>query len=102
VEQRERRTSPAIHARANARLAAFDWALNEQCFEYTECDAYTAPGSFLPAGKAVFDVEYDTAPGCSQASSWKMNAQRTDLDLVGIQDSGYTYQPCVPDGQASW
>jgi hypothetical protein len=33
----------------------FDWALNEECFAYDECDLY-AP--FLSADKAVFHVEY--------------------------------------------
>jgi hypothetical protein len=33
----------------------FDWALNEECHAYDECDLY-AP--FLDAGKAVFHVEY--------------------------------------------
>jgi hypothetical protein len=81
---------------------AFDWVLNEQCFEYSECDVYTAKGSFLPAGKAVFDVEYNVAPGCTEAASDRMNAQRTDLDLVGAKTSGYSYLPCIPDSQTSW
>jgi hypothetical protein len=40
----------------------FDWALNEECFAYEECDRY-AP--FVDAGKAVFHVEYvdDQADG---------------------------------------
>jgi hypothetical protein len=83
-------------------LAVFDWALNEQCYEDGECDAYTAPGSFLPAGKAVFDVEYSVAPDCTKANAARMNAQQTDLDLVGATDNGYTYTPCVPDSQATW
>jgi hypothetical protein len=36
----------------------FDWALNEQCFELSEC-ASLAP--FIAAGKAVFQVEYGAA-----------------------------------------
>ena len=83
-------------------LAQFDWALNEQCYQYSECGAYTAAGSFIPAGKAVFDVEYSTSPDCSDATAAHMNAQLTDLDLVGATDSGYTYTPCVADSQASW
>jgi len=83
-------------------LGVFDWALNEQCYEYNECGVYTAAGSFLPAGKAVFDVEYGTAPTCTQANQAHMNAQQTDLDLVGATDSGYQYAPCVPDSQATW
>jgi hypothetical protein len=40
----------------------YDWALNEECFAYDECDRY-AP--FVDAGKAVFHVEYvdDQADG---------------------------------------
>lgn len=33
----------------------FDWALNEECMSYDECDT-TVP--FIEAGKAVFHVEY--------------------------------------------
>ena len=33
----------------------FDWALNEQCFEFDECGGY-AP--WIADGKAVFQVEY--------------------------------------------
>lgn len=39
-------------------VAAFDWALTEQCFEYRECTRFRP---FVVAGKAVFQVEY-TAP----------------------------------------
>lgn len=83
-------------------LAQFDWALNEQCYENSECGVYTAAGSFLPANKAVFDVEYNTAPDCTGANAAHMNAQQTDLDLVGATDSGYVYTPCVPDAQSTW
>ncbi len=83
-------------------VGAFDWALNEQCYEYSECDAYTQSGSFLPAGKAVFDVEYNQSPDCTQANQSHINAQLTDLDLVGATSSGYKYTPCVPDDQATW
>jgi len=36
-------------------IASFDWALNEECFTYEECDLL-AP--FIDAGMAVFQVEY--------------------------------------------
>ncbi|MBN2340564.1 MAG: endo alpha-1,4 polygalactosaminidase [Deltaproteobacteria bacterium] len=39
----------------DALAGCFDWALNEECFAYDECDLY-AP--FVSAGKAVFHVEY--------------------------------------------
>ena len=34
-----------------------DWALNEECLKYDECERL---GSFIAAGKAVFHVEYGT------------------------------------------
>jgi len=37
---------------------AFDFAVNEQCHEYTECDRLTP---FLTAGKPVFVAEYKSA-----------------------------------------
>ncbi|MGA2447513.1 MAG: endo alpha-1,4 polygalactosaminidase [Polyangiaceae bacterium] len=83
-------------------VSAFDWALNEQCYENSECDAYTQAGSFIPSGKAVWDVEYNVAPDCAQANQARLNAQLTDLDLVGATSSGYMYTPCVPDSQSTW
>jgi len=71
-------------------------------FEFSDCAAYTQAGNFLPAGKAVFDVEYNTSPNCTQANQWHLNAQLTDLGLVGATSSGYIYTPCVPDSQATW
>lgn len=38
----------------------FDYVINEQCFEFDECDENPAPGypAWIAAGKAVFTVEY--------------------------------------------
>lgn len=36
-------------------LPYFDWALNEQCFQFAECETLLP---FVQAGKAVFGVEY--------------------------------------------
>ncbi len=44
----------------------FDWALDEECLAYDECDLL-AP--FVDAGKAVFHVEYVDAPGQGQAKA---------------------------------
>jgi hypothetical protein len=41
-----------------------DWALNEQCNNYSECDGYV---SFIQAGKAVFNVEYTNPDGMTAA-----------------------------------
>lgn len=38
--------------------ADFDWALDEECYLYDECEALTP---FIDAGKAVFHVEYGDA-----------------------------------------
>ncbi len=83
-------------------VSSFDWALNEQCYENSECGVYSQSGSFIPSGKAVWDVEYNVSPDCTQANQAHLNAQFTDLDLVGATSSGYKYTPCVPDSQATW
>ena len=83
-------------------VSTFDWALVEQCYEYSECDVYTQAGSFIPAGKAVWDVEYNVSPTCSQANAAYMNAELRDLNLVAPTTSGYTYTPCIPDSQSTW
>ncbi len=58
----------------------FDWALNEQCHEYDECNLL-AP--FTRAGKAVFVAEYDldTASFCSKARAAGLMAMRKRLAL---------------------
>ena len=83
-------------------VSAFDWALQEQCYEYSDCAVYSQTGSFIPSGRAVFDVEYNVAPDCTDANQARMNAQRSDLDLVGATTTGYVYQPCIPDSQTTW
>ncbi len=52
-----------------ALVRLFNWALNEQCFEYAEC-ATLIP--FVAAGKAVFGVEYRGNPAsyCPRAAAW--------------------------------
>ncbi len=42
----------------------FDWALNEECLAYDECEALTP---FLVSGKAVFHVEYVDDPEAGPA-----------------------------------
>jgi hypothetical protein len=58
----------------------FDWALNEQCFQYSECDRLQP---FVRAGKAVFEAEYevDTAAFCPAARAAGLMAMRKRLDL---------------------
>lgn len=59
----------------------FDWALNEQCFQYNECEDYQV---FINAGKAVFGVEYhgDPADFCVQANQQKLFWLKKSLALT--------------------
>ena len=61
-------------------IAYFDWTLNEECFEYQECDTLLP---FIAAGKAVFNVEYvlDTGEFCGEARALGFNSVRKNLDL---------------------
>jgi hypothetical protein len=54
-------------------VGQFDWALNEQCFEYSECDALRP---FVNARKAVFNVEYNLATSsfCPQAQAMGLSS----------------------------
>lgn len=64
----------------------FDWALNEQCFQYSEC---TALSRFIAAGKAVFQVEYErtTAQFCTQANTMNFNSMRKNIALDSYRQS---------------
>jgi hypothetical protein len=61
-------------------LPYFDFALNEQCFQYHECSKLTR---FVDAGKAVFGVEYklDTADFCTRANALNFNFLKKKLSL---------------------
>jgi hypothetical protein len=65
---------------ATSLLPYFDGVLDEQCFEYEECDKFVP---FIQAGKPVFEVEYNLSSDefCSQANSMNFFAQVKDLDL---------------------
>jgi len=58
----------------------FDWALNEQCAQYAECEALLP---FVHAGKAVFGVEYQGDPGqyCPLVNALDFDWLEKDLDL---------------------
>jgi len=77
-----------------------DWALTEQCFEYSECQNFV--DSFVKNGKAVFNIEYSANPDCTFANKNHINSAKRDLDLVGPTASGYSYKPCMPDGSTAW
>jgi hypothetical protein len=61
-------------------LPSFDWALDEQCFQYSECGKLLP---FIKAGKAVFEVEYFMRPSkfCPEANSLDFNSMKKHLAL---------------------
>jgi hypothetical protein len=69
--------------------AYFDYAINEQCQQYNECDGYSS--YFVAAGKTVFQVEYKLATSkfCAQANGANRNAIKKTFDLF---DTPWT--PC--------
>jgi hypothetical protein len=61
-------------------LPYFDYAVNEQCFQYQECGKLRP---FVDAGKPVFQVEYKLAPArfCPKANALDFNSLRKNLSL---------------------
>lgn len=61
-------------------LPYFDWALNEQCFQYRECELLLP---FVAAGKAVFGVEYQGRPAnfCPKANAMNFDWLKKHEDL---------------------
>ncbi len=58
----------------------FDWALNEQCYQYEECELLQP---FIDAGKAVFGVEYsgDESEFCPYFNALGYSWLKKNLDL---------------------
>jgi hypothetical protein len=70
----------------------FDFAINEQCFQYKECN-YPPPGlpDWTASGKAVFNVEYRSQSlNCSQAATWSINSILKTVDLFDVP-----WTPCT-------
>ena len=61
---------------------SFDWVLDEQCYQYTECDLLDP---FTAASKTVFDAEYNVTNDdfCPDANARNFNAARFPLNLHG-------------------
>lgn len=66
---------------------AFDFAVNEQCFQYRECGKLRP---FVDAGKAVLHVEYELSRSkfCERALSLGFSSMRKGWDL------GVWRRPC--------
>jgi len=70
----------------------FDWALDEQCKQYSECDTLT---NFISAGKAVFECEYSGSASsvCPYMVGIKFSSLIKTLDLTAsIKAQCCTYQ----------
>lgn len=66
----------------------FDFAVNEQCWQFNECDRLLP---FSNAGKAVVQIEYAAKPArfCREANRRRWSAMSADRDLNGAR-----WQPC--------
>jgi len=67
-------------------VTSFDFELDEQCYEYTECNTLTP---FTRAGKAVFEVEYNEAPAafCPTMRALGFSSMKKDLDLTAARQA---------------
>jgi hypothetical protein len=61
-------------------VSQFDFALNEQCFQYNECDSLLP---FIEAGKPVFGIEYqgNESEFCPQANARNFDVLKKRLSL---------------------
>jgi hypothetical protein len=68
----------------------FDYAVNEQCFQYSECDngSNSYVTNFINQGKPVFNVEYKLAKTkfCTKANNWHFSSMKKTLDLDAWMD----------------
>jgi len=75
---------------------SFDWALNEQCNEYDECDGLD---NFISKGKAVFNTEYSGSAStiCPKMVTAKFTTLLKSLSLdasIKAQCCTYETSPC--------
>jgi len=75
----------------------FDFAVNEQCFQYQECSMVIP---FINSNKAVFNIEYEIKPEkyCETATAQKIDSLYKTLDLTFdpfIQCRSYTSNPSI-------
>ena len=64
----------------------FDFAVNEECFQYDECNTLKP---FVDAGKAVFGIEYNLANSsfCPQANTLNFDFLKKNLSLDAWRES---------------
>lgn len=85
-------------------LPHFDFAINEQCNEFDECNMVQP---FITAGKAVFNAEYNLATSkfCAAMNTDKFSSLLKTLDLTATYTACCTTCTgtitCVPDSTTS-
>jgi hypothetical protein len=75
---------------ATALVGDFDWALNEECYDYSECGSLKA---FSSAGKAVWIAEYKTVSADQCADSLANHFNTAQYALALGKTTGR--QPCA-------
>jgi hypothetical protein len=69
-------------------VSYYDWVIDEQCFQYSECDTLLP---FIQANKAVFEIEYGTQSlansVCPNANALNFDTLVKDLDLDAFRIS---------------
>ncbi|GAA2304628.1 endo alpha-1,4 polygalactosaminidase [Nonomuraea roseoviolacea subsp. roseoviolacea] len=77
-------------SQAEELVSSFDYAVNEECFQFDECSELSV---FVKAGKPVFHVEYATAPSsfCAKSKTLKFNSLKKPEDY-SLFDKPYA--PC--------
>ena len=73
---------------ARALAPAFDFAVNEECARYDECDTLKV---FTDTGKPVFHVEYDgsTSTFCAKVKPLRFSSMKKKLALDAWRESCY-------------
>jgi len=70
----------------NELVDYFDFAVNEECFEYNECEKYKP---FLTQNKAVLNAEYKILDICNEAKNLGISSAFYNKEL-----NGSFYDPC--------
>ncbi len=69
-------------------VSHFDFAVNEECFDYAECDSLKP---FVDAGKAVFQIQYDGGMGrdivCPVANTMNLDTLFKHMELDAWRDA---------------
>ncbi len=72
-------------------VASFDFAVNEQCFQFGECDKVEA---FVAAGKSVINIEYGNVSTHQRSVCPKANAKAFFSILSAANRMNGTYTRC--------